>query len=313
MMRTTIVRIYRVRIAALVLVAFSAHAAPCWAIVANQVDTFNNGTTQNWGISMGAVPVGVLTDGGASGMAGDHALLMDSNVYGGGRLLVVNQTQWNGNWTAAGITQVSMDVKNPNTFTLAMRLGIGGPGGAGANGIGDTFISRDVIPVPADNVWHTITFNVLASDFQKINDDHPDSAAALAGITHFRVLHTSQLGDYNRNGVVDTADYVVWRNSKNTSVPIGTGADGAGPDGDPDGMVDEFDYDYWKLLYGEAINEFIGAQVPGKFYLDNIHAIPGAAAGALSVGGLAAVPEPASWLFMTVLFIFSWVIVRRRV
>jgi hypothetical protein len=148
-----------------------AHAAPCWAIVANQVDNFNNGTTQNWGISLGAVPVGVVTDGGASGMAGDHALLMDSNEFGGGRLLVVNQTQWTGNWTAAGITHVSMEVKNPNTFTLAMRLGIAGASGAGAGPTYDTFISKNVIAVPADNAWHTITFNVLASDFQFVNDE----------------------------------------------------------------------------------------------------------------------------------------------
>jgi hypothetical protein len=145
-----------------------------------------------------------------------------------------------------------------------------------------------------------------------MNEDHHDIFAALAGVTHFRVLHTFQLGDFNVNGVVDAADYVVWRNTVNTSVPIGTGADGSGPDGDPDGMVDQFDYDIWKVLYGEAINEFIGAQVPGKFQLDNIRAIPGAA-GASSRIGIAAVPEPASWLFMTVLFIFSWVIVRRRV
>src|SRR5262245_48674061 len=153
-------------IAALSVVAIVTPLSPCWAIVANQVDTFNSGTTESWGISNGAVPVGVLMNGGASGMAGDHALLMDSGEFGGGRLLVVNRMQWTGNWTAAGITQVSMDVKNPNGFALLMRLGIVGPSGFGMGGGGDTFISKKVISVPADNAWHSITFNVLASDFQ---------------------------------------------------------------------------------------------------------------------------------------------------
>lgn len=308
-MRTTTARSGLLRVAALVITALGADAAPCWAIVANQVDTFNNGTTQNWGISMGNVPVGVLMNGGSSGMAGDHALLMDSSQFGN-KLLVLNQMQWTGNWTAAGITQVSMDVKNLNPFGLSMRLGIAGPGGFGALGSGDTFISKNVIPVPADNAWHAITFNVLASDFQFVNDDYQDSAAALAGITHFRILHTLQAGDYSGNGAVDAADYVVWRNTQNTVVPVGAGADGSGPGGEPDGMIDGFDYSFWKSLYGEAVKEFIGAQVPGAFYLDNIHAVPGAGTGTLSG---ASVPEPASWLFMTGLFVFAWVIVRRRV
>ena len=40
---------------------------------------------------------------------------------------------------------------------------------------------------------------------------------------------TSMLpGDYNHNGVVDAADYIVWRNSLGQSIAAGTGADGNG-------------------------------------------------------------------------------------
>jgi hypothetical protein len=57
-------------------------------------------------------------------------------------------------------------------------------------------------------------------------------------------------GDYNRNGIVDAADYTIWRDSLGS---IGTGlvADGTGPAGVPDGVVDQLDYDFWKANFGQ--------------------------------------------------------------
>jgi beta-glucanase (GH16 family) len=45
-------------------------------------------------------------------------------------------------------------------------------------------------------------------------------------------------GDYNGNGVVDAADYTVWRNT------LGDAGPGLAADGDGDNMVDNDDYDY---------------------------------------------------------------------
>jgi hypothetical protein len=69
------------------------------------------------------------------------------------------------------------------------------------------------------------------------------------------LLHARErlLGDFNADGVVDTADYVVWRNSagmKGTDLA----ADGAGPDGLPDGSVDQLDYLYWRANFGETLS-----------------------------------------------------------
>lgn len=72
-------------------------------------------------------------------------------------------------------------------------------------------------------------------------------------------------GDYNLDGVVDAADYTVWRDTLGQSGP------GLAADGDGDNSVDSDDYQVWKLNFG---------------------------AGAPSVGGVAsqalAVPEPAA-------------------
>jgi hypothetical protein len=54
----------------------------------------------------------------------------------------------------------------------------------------------------------------------------------------------SLLGDYNANGIVDAADYVVWRNS------LGATGSGLAADGNSDQMVTQLDYDLWKANFG---------------------------------------------------------------
>ena len=62
-------------------------------------------------------------------------------------------------------------------------------------------------------------------------------------------------GDYNGNGVVDAADYTVWRDT------LGSQVDLRG-DGNGDGMVDEADYVFWKDRFGNVVGTGSGAAVP---------------------------------------------------
>jgi len=59
-------------------------------------------------------------------------------------------------------------------------------------------------------------------------------------------------GDYNYDHVVNAVDYTVWRNTLGQSVAAGSGADGSGPGGTPNGVVESFDYDFWKGRYGQT-------------------------------------------------------------
>lgn len=52
-------------------------------------------------------------------------------------------------------------------------------------------------------------------------------------------------GDYNDDGVVNMADYSVWRDT------LGTADDSA--DGNGDGMVDGDDYDLWQAAFGSSL------------------------------------------------------------
>jgi hypothetical protein len=85
-------------------------------------------------------------------------------------------------------------------------------------------------------------------------------------------------GDYNGNGAVDAADFVVWRNSVDE-----TGMDLAA-DGNADGRVDNADLTFWQARFGNSIAGGAGTSV--------------------------AVPEPGAGL--AVLSGFALVLVRRR-
>jgi hypothetical protein len=54
-------------------------------------------------------------------------------------------------------------------------------------------------------------------------------------------------GDFNRDGLVDAADYVMWRKLEGQQVTPGTGADG-----NNDGWVDDGDINVWKTNFGRT-------------------------------------------------------------
>jgi hypothetical protein len=53
------------------------------------------------------------------------------------------------------------------------------------------------------------------------------------------------IGDFNRDGMVDGADYITWRQTVTQTVPNGSGADADG-----NGMIDQADYDLWRSNFG---------------------------------------------------------------
>ena len=56
-------------------------------------------------------------------------------------------------------------------------------------------------------------------------------------------------GDYNNDGIVDLADYTVWRNNLGTSITLPNEADGITP-----GEVTVEDYSVWKDNFGSSLN-----------------------------------------------------------
>ena len=65
-------------------------------------------------------------------------------------------------------------------------------------------------------------------------------------------------GDYNRNGIVDAADYTVWRNT------MGQSGIALAADGDGNGIVDAGDYSVWKSNFGTHAGSasLAGGEIP---------------------------------------------------
>lgn len=94
-------------------------------VVANQVDDFEGLTTMGWhvGDPTHPAPPLVIATGGPAG-ADDAYLRLTSLGTGeaGSRLSVLNTTRWAGNYLAAGVTGISMDVRNFGTTDVFLRL-----------------------------------------------------------------------------------------------------------------------------------------------------------------------------------------------
>jgi hypothetical protein len=94
---------------------------------------------------------------------------------------------------------------------------------------------------------------------QDIQFDYRSGGMTLQGVVEYVGATVGVSGDFNGNGVVDAADYVLWRNG--------------GPlQNDPTSGIQLEDYDTWRASFGRS----------------------GGSGSSLS--GSAAVPEPASWL-----------------
>jgi hypothetical protein len=74
------------------------------------------------------------------------------------------------------------------------------------------------------------------------------------------------LGDYDGNGTVDLADYVVWRDNLNTATTL--------PNDATPGTIDASDYDVWRAHFGQVL------------------------AGGTSSASTSPVPEPISALYL---------------
>ncbi len=107
------------------------------------------------------------------------------------------------------------------------------------------------------------TFEVLTAAGGVLGSFASESLPALGAFLDWNVIYgtnsvllsvaPSLLGDYNANGVVDTADYVVWRKTLRL---LGAGL---AADGNNNGEIDNGDYDVWRTYFGQTADGGFGA------------------------------------------------------
>jgi hypothetical protein len=123
------------------------------------------------------------------------------------------------------------------------------------NPVGDTLTlsagfnidTKTFTSLPTDGV--TARHYVPNTGATSLGTNNPTNYAGATGSVNLPPP-ASPTGDYNGNGSVDTADYIVWRKTLDTFAP----QIGAGADGDADGMIDQGDYDFWRMRFGSIVS-----------------------------------------------------------
>lgn len=197
---------------------------------------------------------------------GTGAVNVSGGVLGGGGRVGGNLTNSSGGTvapgTSPGVLSVQGNYVQQSGSTLNIELGglMEGQQYDVLNVIGNVTLNGGTLNVTlvngfsptAGNSFDILDFASLTGTFTTIN--LPGGAGAW-NITQLLTLGTitstgsvGVAGDYNGNGKVDGADYVVWRNNKG----LMSGATVSQGDGTGDGAVTDADYSYWRARFGNT-------------------------------------------------------------
>jgi hypothetical protein len=157
--------------------------AAAYGIMPNEVSDFQDGTNQHWTSGALDITQPVVLPGGFGG-ASDRFLRATSTgaISSGGKLVILNVTQWSGNYIAANIVSISVRVRNSGTSPLNLRIGF--------NGAAGTFVSINPIPLAPDNNWKLVSFPVKTTDLTGVGDAN----STLSSVTQIRILHNNTAG-----------------------------------------------------------------------------------------------------------------------
>jgi len=185
-----------ITISSLIFLFYSSVAG---AVTIGQIDDFEQGTFQNW--QMGAaVPINShltnIADGGPAGI-GDNYLQVNSNgtFTAGGRLTLFNSLQWTGDYIAAGITTIVMNLNNfSSSESLNLRLAInGGVTDHLGNVTGGLFSTQASVSLDSSSGWTQVSFSLRPDNLVPVSrlnfTTGNDVLSTLANVTELRLIN----------------------------------------------------------------------------------------------------------------------------
>ena len=138
----------------------------------------------------------VLPDGGPAG-AGD-AYFYNVSTSDGGWLTVGNTSdRWKGDYTAAGVTALQVDLVNLGSSALQVRAYLSGViVDTSGHRQGGGFVSTIPFELPPDAEWYRVTFHVTAADLTWIpNSLNGNVEAALRSVNTISFRHQVNISD----------------------------------------------------------------------------------------------------------------------
>jgi hypothetical protein len=156
-------------------------ASQATAVTYDQVDDFQDPADgkAGWRGGIGFTAQGRAADGGPEGV-GDAYLRVSTRRY---HLATKNTDQWAGNYLAARIGAIEMDLNhiNPGSDAVEIRILIFGPGGA--------FASANLTsPIPA-NTWQHYRFGLTAADLVHVTGGTGDLMDTLSDVRKLLIRH----------------------------------------------------------------------------------------------------------------------------
>jgi hypothetical protein len=177
----------------------AAAAMPAAAAVQlGQVDDFQDGSFELWdaGLNNPYGPINIPA-GGPGGAADRYLQLASGGAGSGGRLVAFNfNQQWSGDYLAAGVTSVRMQVNNQGATDLMLRLILTG---AGPDTTAPSLTTASAVGIAAGSGWTTVSFSLASADLQG-----PAYDLVMSDVRRLTLLH-SPIPVAHRVGAPDIA------------------------------------------------------------------------------------------------------------
>jgi hypothetical protein len=287
----------------------SAGAPGGTGITNNGVMSFSAGITDIYG-DVNNPAGGKIVAAGASTVTFFDDVINNGDIktVAGSRSVFFGSVTGAGTFTGTGVVELEGDLKPGNSpanvsfggdvniaATAGLNIELGGAtkgtqydaltiaGSASLSGAFEASLIDGFVPAPGQSFEIITAAGGINGTFDSIN------LPALAGGLFFNLAYAPTavtlsvaglLGDYNHNGDIDAADYILWRKSMSQT------GNALAADGNRNGVIDSGDFNFWRGNYGTV------------------------AAGSGGNGSASAIPEPSSLLLVTFLAATSWL--RRR-
>jgi hypothetical protein len=183
-------------ITVLTVVALALGSTFSYAAPITIIDTFS-ADEENWfagglGPPGGTPPVPPtrIPTGGPAGVGDGFLQITAIGGEGpGSRLVAINTAQWAGDYLAAGINAISMDLQNQSPTELVIRLLFENPLGGPPTDEGITSFGA---VLPANSDWMHFVFPIRPSDLEA---EIGDMNVLLSNVTLIRIIHSVEPDD----------------------------------------------------------------------------------------------------------------------